>query len=349
VRVIQAGLGNWGRSWAEIVRDAEGTELAAVVDRAPEARRFAAEKLGLSAADCYGSLAEALEHARCDAVLLVTPPGTHHALILEALRAGKHVLVEKPLDTTLSGALSLVDAAEEAGRLLMVSQNYRFNRPFRAVQRVMAEGALGKLSAVKISCRRDMRDHLPADDFRYSMRHPYVMDMAIHHFDLLRAATGQNVRRVYGRGWRVPDSPFSHHPAMAAVLELDDGTPVTYAGDWACYGPETSWNGEWELTGEAGRLFWTTEREERNRGEVVMESWRKSPRLVEQPRLASVERAATLAALRVAIEGGEPPETGAADNVNSLAVVLSCVRSIESGEPVDVEELLRAAREGQPG
>jgi predicted dehydrogenase len=55
-----------------------------------------------------------------------------------------------------------------------------------------------------------------------------------------------------------------------------------------------------------------------------------------------VEREATLQALRAAIEGGKPPETAAADNVRSLAAMLGCVSSIESGEPVDVAALLAA-------
>ena len=58
--------------------------------------------------------------------------------------------------------------------------------------------------------------------------------------------------------------------------------------------------------------------------------------------LEFVEREATLQALRAAIEGGEPPETVAADNVKSLAAMLGCVGSIESGEPVDVAALLAA-------
>ena len=63
---------------------------------------------------------------------------------------------------------------------------------------------------------------------------------------------------------------------------------------------------------------------------------------MEQPKLEFVEREATLQTLREAIESGEPPETAAADNVKSLAAMLGCVRSIESGEPVDVAALLAA-------
>ena len=119
---------------------------------------------------------------------------------------------------------------------------------------------------------------------------------------------------------------------------------MTYEGDWTTRGPETSWNGEWELVGEDGRLIWTAEnKEDRNLGEVVVELWGELARKIEQPHLSDTGRSATLQALRAAIEEGVQPETVAADNLKSLAVVMGCVNSIENGVPVDVAELLREA------
>jgi predicted dehydrogenase len=316
------------------VAGAPGVELAAVVD--PEARRYVETTPG------YRVLEEALARVDCDAVLVASPPGTHHVVAKAALQAGKHVLCEKPLATTLQDAFDLVETADTAERILMVSQNYRYNAPFRAVQRLVMEGELGELASIRISCRRDTRTLFAPDDFRYSMRHPYVLDMSIHHFDLIRAATGRDVRGVYARSWRVPDSEFVHDPAVAALLDLEGGVPVLYEGDWATFGSETSWNGEWEILREAGRIIWSGSEEDRGTGEVVLERWGEEARLIEQRDLEYVEREATLQALRAAIEGGETPETVAADNVRSLAAMLGCVRSIESGEPVDVAALLAA-------
>jgi predicted dehydrogenase len=318
------------------VAEAPGVELAAVVDPDPEVRTHVGATPG------YGVLEDALEAVECDAVLVASPPGTHHVVAKAALEAGKHVLCEKPLATNLQDAFDLVEAADKAERVLMVSQNYRYNAPFRAVQRLLMEGELGELASIEISCRRDTRTLFAPDDFRYSMRNPYVLDMSIHHFDLIRAATGRDVRGVYARSWRVPDSPFVHHPAVAAILDLEAGVPVIYQGDWATHEPETSWNGEWEIVGEAGRLLWSGSNEDRGTGEVVFERWGRQPRPVEQRDLEFVEREATLQALRAAIEGGLPPETAATDNVRSLAAMLGCVSSIESGEPVDVAALLAA-------
>ena len=349
VRVVQVGLGLWGRSWADVVRDAEGAELAAVVDPAPVTHLLAEDELGLPPESCHASLGEALEKTACDCVLVVTPPGTHHEVVVEALEGGKHVLVEKPLDTTLSGACALVEAASRAGCILMVSQNYRFNAPFRAAQGLVRSGVLGELASIKVGCRRDTRALFPPDDFRYSMRHPYALDMAVHHLDLLRAMTGRELRRIHGRSWRAPDSPFRHHPTVAALIDLEDGTPIVYEGTWAHRGPETSWNGEWEVVGEAGLLTWSGAREDRNVGEVLLESWGEVPRAVEQPRLALTERAAVLQALISAIESGEEPETAASDNLGSLAAMLGLIESIESGVPAEVREFTETASRASRG
>ena len=317
-----------------MVAAAPGVVLAAVVDPDPEARGHAEASPG------FGRLEEALAAVDCDAVLVASPPPTHHAVAKAALAAGKHVLCEKPLATSLEDALDLVRVAERAQRILMVSQNYRYNAPFRAVQRLVRGGELGELASIRISFRRDTRTLFAPEDFRYAMRHPFVLDMAIHHFDLLRAVTGRDVRSVYARGWRVPDSPFVHQPTVAALLDLEGGVPVIYEGDWATHEPETSWNGDWEILGEAGRILWSGSLEDRGTGEVISERWGRGSHPVEQHDLEFVEREATLQALRAAIEGGEPPETVGADNVRSLAAMLGCVKSIESGEPVDVSALL---------
>ena len=319
-----------------MVAAAPGVDLAAVVDPDPEARGHVGATPG------YGRLEEALAAVDCDAVLVASPPGTHHAVAKDALAAGKHVLCEKPLATSLEEAFDLVGVAERAQRILMVSQNYRYNAPFRAVQRLVMEGELGELASIRISFRRDTRSLFAREDFRYAMRHPYVLDMSIHHFDLLRAATGRDVHSVYARGWRVPDSPFVHQPAVAALLDLEGGVPVIYEGDWATHEPETSWNGDWEIIGEAGRLLWSGSLDDRGTGEVLFERWGRGSHPVEQHDLEFVEREATLQALRAAIEGGEPPETVGVDNVKSLAAMLGCVKSIESGDPVDVSALLGA-------
>ncbi|MFN8593625.1 MAG: Gfo/Idh/MocA family oxidoreductase [Thermomicrobiales bacterium] len=333
LRIIQAGLGGFGRSWADVVR-VDGVERVAVVDPAPEARDWAVATLGLGADRCFATLDEALKKVPADAVLIVTPPETHHQLAKTALAAGKHVLTEKPLVTTLDAARDLVGASAAAHRILMVSQNYRFRPAAMAVREYLANDVIGALTAVRVRCLRDMRGRYAADNFRYLMRHPFVVDMSIHHFDLLRAVTGLEVESIYARGWRVPDSPFRYDPAVSALLTLNNGATVTYDGDWASVGMETSWNGEWEFTGERGRLRWTGVPDDAMDGSLTLLRPGSDPEMLPVPPLATADRVGALAAFRDAVASGEEPATSARDNIRSLAIVLGCIASIETGQVI---------------
>ena len=341
MRIVQAGLGSWGKSWAELVRDgAAGMELVAVVEPGIDNRSWARNGLGMAANRCFTTMDEALAAVACDAVLVVTPPETHLAVMATALRAGKHVLVEKPLTPTLAEARAAVAEADEAGRTLMVSQNYRFRPAARAIQRLVREGAIGPLVAVRIDCQRDMRGFYEPTNFRYLMRHPYVIDMSIHHFDLLRALTGQNVATIAARSWRSPDSPYRHDPSMAALITLESGVPVVYEGSGATHRPLTSWNGDWELVGEEGRITWTGGVENAEAGEVTLRRWGEPPATVAQETGGLQGRELILETFRRAVETAVEPETSARDNIHSLALVLACAAAIDRGEPVNVAEFV---------
>jgi predicted dehydrogenase len=305
-----------------------------VVDPSPYARAWAVDTLGLDDAAVFTGLGQALAAADADAVLAITPPVTHHAVATAALRVGKHVLLEKPLATTIEEARDLILTAGEANRILMVSQNYRYRPGSIAAREAVAEGLLGDLAAVRVRCLRDTRTAWPADNFRYEMRHPFVLDMSIHHADLLRAITGQEVVAIYAQGWRVPDSPYQHDPAVAATMTLSGGATVVYEGDWATRAPETSWNGEWELIGEHGRLTWTGPANDVMSSTLVLHRSGEDPRALPLPELAVSDRAASLALFAEAVRTGQEPETSARDNIRSLGIVLGCVASIESGAVV---------------
>ena len=121
MRVIQVGLGGFGRSWAEIARATKGVELVAAVDPSPAARAWAIDALGLEEATVFADLERALNGTATDAVLVITPPDTHHAVANSALRAGKHVLLEKPLATTSTEGAGIARRSLAAPARIVVS------------------------------------------------------------------------------------------------------------------------------------------------------------------------------------------------------------------------------------
>lgn len=329
MRLLQIGLGGFGRSWAELARRAVGIDYLGAVDPDPAARAWAERNLGMPAGSLYPSLADALDAADFEAVLLATPPATHHPVGLAALGAGKHVLVEKPLATTLPDAQELVAAAATANRILMVSQNYRFRAPARAMQAAIRDGEIGRVLTVRCDHRRDTRTLFGDGNFRYDMEHPLVIDMTIHHADLLRMLTGQEVTALDARGWRIPDSPYRHDPSVSALFTLDGGASARYEGNWATHEPETSWNGDWEVLGDDGILRWTGGVTDALVGDVTLQRWGQSPRPLPQPTLTHPDRAGTLDAFRHAVATGEEPETSGRDNLGSLAIVLAMAAAVD--------------------
>jgi predicted dehydrogenase len=338
LRAVHVGVGLWGRSWAELIARSPGYRLAGVAEASATGRAWAEQDLGVPA---FRDLGRAISATDADVVVLASPPSTHRPLAELALAAGCHVISEKPLALDFADAAAIAAAAAATGQRAMVAQNYRFRRQSRALRELVRSGALGPLLGVRISCRRDLRTaHITRRDWRGQMPHPYLLDMAIHHVDMLRMITGREVEEVDARGWQAPDSPFRHDPTVEALLTLDDGTPVAYAGTWAEPRSETSWNGDWELVGSRGRATWSGGVADALRGTVRFGRHGKSVQRVQLPALPATDRAGVLAELRRALAAGEEPETCAADNLRSLGLVLAIARSTEERRPVRVVEVL---------
>jgi predicted dehydrogenase len=316
---------------------ARGFGLAGIVDAGEPARAWASG-LGVPV---FTRLAQALRAVKPDVVLLVSPPATHRPLAEASLAAGAHVLIEKPLAPTLADGRAIADAARAHGRIAMVAQNYRFRRQSRALQTLVRERTLGRMQAIRVECRRDLRDAwVSPQDWRGRMPHPYLLDMAVHHVDLVRSITGQEVAEVDARSWNVPDGPFRHDPSVSALLALADGTPVAYHGTWTeALGPETSWNGDWELVGTRGRATWTGGVQAALRGTVTVSANGAGPHRAALPVLPALDRLGVLEEARRAIRASDEPECSAADNLRTLAAVLAVALSTEERRPVRVEEL----------
>lgn len=336
MRVIQVGIGKFGRSWTNVIRNAEGIEFVGIVDPVPAAQEWAQRELGFAPEQCFDSLDDALKREDWDAAVVVTPPATHRAAAETILRGGRDVLLEKPLATTLEDARALVATAEETGRILMASQNYRHRGPLRTVQRLIAAGEIGELRAVDIAFRRDTRTLFGEGDFRYVMPHVLILDMAIHQFDMLRALSGQNATRVYAQSWHVPDGVYQYDAAATVVITLENGAVVTYVGNWATSDPETSWDGDWDIVGETGRIRWTADPTGENVS-VRVQHWGGEWRDVEIDEVPATDRAGTLRAFREAVATRTQPETSAADNIHSLGIVLGAVESVETGQAVTLD------------
>lgn len=346
IRVIQAGMGGWGQDWAKnILLNSEEVELVACVDASAEALAHVQRKLNVPSERCFTALETALEQVEADAVIITATLPAHVPLALLALEAGKHVLVEKPFAPTLEEAQHVVDTAAGRGRVLMVSQNYRFFPAVRAAAALVREGTLGAVGMVNIDFRR-YSNHAPREGHRhYTIQHPLLMDMSIHHFDLMRLVLGQEPQMVVCHAWNPAWSNFVEPAAAAATITFDGGAVVSYRGNWVSPGHETLWAGEWRMECALGEIAWTSRA---NQGfdadrATILPLGRKRIRPVELPVLQHIDRAGAVKVFVEAIHNGREPEASGRDNLRTLALMHAVVEAASTGQTVRVSVPASAA------
>ncbi|WP_449408721.1 Gfo/Idh/MocA family protein [Microbacterium maritypicum] len=341
VRLIHVGLGGWGGNWARNVVPNEALiEVAALVEPDERTRSAALADLGLPATLGFASLAAALDAVESDAVLLTTPAVTHAPLAREALAAGKHVLVEKPFAATAEEAAALVTAADEAGLLIHVSQNYRYYPAPQAARDLIASNAVGEVVAINIDFRQWDNDLPVGTHPHYRFPHPLLHDMAIHHFDLIRMVTGEEARAVFAKSSAPSFSKYDDEAAAAVIIELDSGATVSYRGSWVSRGEPTAWAGEWRIDGSDGEISFTSRLggTEDGAGDLVEVRDVATAERRALPLAVSglVDRAGSLHAFAHDILTGESTGHHGRDNVGSIALMEAATRSADSGllEPV---------------
>jgi len=140
-RVALAGCGYWGAKHARVLDAIDDVAEVVLVDKQETRLRNLS---GIyKSARCYHDLMAALPHA--DAVVVATPPSTHLPVALAAIRAGKHVLVEKPVAHTSAGARALQAAASAAGVTLMVGHTFEYHPAVRRLRDIVRQQELGEL------------------------------------------------------------------------------------------------------------------------------------------------------------------------------------------------------------
>lgn len=341
MRIVQVGLGGFGRNWAqEMIPQVPEVEVVGTAD-VSEASRQRAVEAGLAKADtCFATTEQAIEATDPDAVLVTASLVGHVPAVRAALQAGKHVMVEKPFAPTVAEGQELVDLAESSGLVLAVSQNYRFFPAARAVRQFVAEGSLGELHAVEIDFRQFSwsPDGTPRPHHR--LDEPLLVDMSIHHFDLLRAVLGRNATEVTCRTWDPAWTQFTGPSEGVALIDFENGPSVSYRGSWISHGTPTPWAGEWRMDFAEGELSWTSRHNSADGGWIPDEAWLRvrggRRRRLALPEVQRQDRAGSLTEFVTAIQEGREPEISGRDNLGTLALTYSLVEAANTGRTVKV-------------
>lgn len=136
---------------------------------------------------------EILADPEIDAVLICSSTDTHSPISVEAIKAGKHVFCEKPIDHDVKKIQDVIDALKENNVKYQVGFNRRFDHNFEAVQRAVAEGKVGDVHVIKVTSR----DPEPPSAEYVKVSGGMFLDMTIHDFDMVRFLAGCNAEEVY--------------------------------------------------------------------------------------------------------------------------------------------------------
>ncbi len=147
--VAVVGLGYWGPNRLRALTDIDGVEVTWICDR--DRARFGKLPRRHPNARVATELDQVLADPDLDAVVLATPVFTHHELAAAALRAGKHVFVEKPLAASSAEAEELFAIAADCGRTLMCGHTFLYSPPVRQIKRILDAGELGQLHFISAS------------------------------------------------------------------------------------------------------------------------------------------------------------------------------------------------------
>ncbi len=331
--IVVVGAGSISQLWFPAITQRDDVDLVAVVERQPEVAHARLEHHGVETG-VETDLAATLERYRPDVVIDLVVPAARHGVIRTALAAGAHVLCEKPLAATLDEARDLVAAASDAERIVMVSQNRRWDPNHVAVRDAVASGVLGDLVAIY----GDFFSAAHFDGFRAEMDSPLLLDMAVHHLDLARFFTGLDAVSVYAEEF-FPHGSWYRGAASATVSAmLGDGVHLSYRGSWVAEGHQTDHNGHWRIVGSAGTLLYADGAPPRvelaGDREGLVRGVAEVPAPV--PVLPFVHQAGALDAFVRAVRGEAAPPTSAADNVGTLELVFAAIASADSGRRVQV-------------
>lgn len=136
---------------------------------------------------------EILADPEIDAVLICSSTDTHSSISVEAIKAGKHVFCEKPIDHDVTKIKEVIEALKESNVKYQVGFNRRFDHNFEAVQKAVAEGKIGDPHLIKITSRDP---EPPCADY-VKVSGGMFLDMTIHDFDMVRFLAGCNAEEVY--------------------------------------------------------------------------------------------------------------------------------------------------------
>ena len=322
VRLGVVGLGWWGGELADAAARSGAAEVVACFARTEATRESFAAARGCRAA---GSFAELLAADDIDGIMLATPHSSHAALIRAAAEAGKHVLVDKPFTLSVTGGRSAVEAAADAGVVLMVGHQRRRVPAVRRIRALIDDGELGTplLASSLFAVPRGFPANWRADPAESPLGG--MTGLGVHMIDTFHYLVGPVGRVSAFSNGVLAGEPCDH--ATGLLLEFESGAVGTLlTSHYNALAEELSIHGTaaTALSRNEGTRLLLHPRREPNPTEVALE-----------PNDPLAEQVAEFAA---AIRGTTTVETGGQVGLAVIAVLEAAMAAVQRGKAVEVAE-----------
>lgn len=339
------GCGRIARRHVEAVEHLPGVKVVAVTDPVKEAALSLAEQAGAAYVPDAAAL---VEHPGVDVVIVASPSGLHAEQAILAARAGRHVLVEKPLALDYEQAQRMIGEAQRAGVLLGVVHPLRFLPLARRLHEMVAAGKLGRISHAAVTVRWNRNtEYYQASPWRgtRNLDGGMLLNQAVHHIDLLCWYLG-DVTRVSAEIARrchdieTEDVALLHMRFASGTLGLAEVTTNIYPKNLE---EEVAIFGEYGTVVLGGRRInelktWRVEGEPPEE-EVLREYAARPPR---EPWRGHYD---VLADFCRAIREGKEPEISGRRAWPSLSVILAAYASSARGSAVEPQPIIKAGSE----
>jgi len=336
------GAGGWGRLHAENAVTTHDWDVVAYVDRNPEVLAWLQTERDVPASKCFASTDEVFAAGYPDAATISIPNPGRTPVLVQLLKAGVSVLSDKPLAHTASDLRAIGNALAEGGAMLMVGQNYRFDPDVRAMHEIVQSGVYGPLEHVTVHFAINAR--FTKDAFYKELEGGtlVLVEMGVHHFDMLRYIMACDAVEVFGRCWSSLAGWIKGCTGAQALITFENGAHVTYDADWNTHGKLTDWGAHWTLQFADATIHW-------------------EPRTANSPRIMSVTPGIDTGIwegivsrypsaenhMRMAFDEfsdayltHRTPECDFRDNIRSLGVSLAIIESSNSGGVVRLADVM---------
>ena len=328
IAVVGTGIGRYHAQG--ISEMPEKTRLVAICDVDEAAAAAAAKEYR---AESYtSSYADLIRRKDVDAVSLCVPHDLHCEMAVAAARAGKHILVEKPLAITMKEAGEVIWAAKENRVKLMTGHNMRYMGQHAKAKELVDQDAIGKPFMMVASV------HvlgLPGGFRRILKRQGggALIDSGVHRFDLIRWIMG-DVKRLYGKKGRFFNMEMEGEDTAVVLMEFESGAVGTFTCCWSAKAPK---NEEYlQIYGPKGSIITTYNGQSLEmRSETPPPGWQVLSSFVfpiDQAGSIKLELADFADSI---IMDRQPPITGE-DGRKSLELTLATYLSSDTGKPVDL-------------